>query len=653
MMYLHLAIDGIRKNRRLYLPYLLTCAGTVFVYYILTALAESPVVAQISGARTTQSLLTVGEGVILVFAAIFLFYTNSFLTRRRQKEFGLYNVLGMSKGNIARILLWETAFTAAFALAGGILSGVALYKLAELALVRIMDGEVTYSIQIVWSVVPRTALTFGTIFLLLFAFTLLKVRLSNPVQLLRSENAGEKPPKANWLLALLGVGILGTGYYIAISIEKPIDAINWFFVAVALVIVGTYLLFIAGSVALCRILQKSKRYYYKPNHFISVSSMAYRMKRNGAGLASICILATMVLVMLSASGSLVASQEEILLGNYPAEISIRISLPQEITDAQKQALQNLTETTAEDYGFTPIHEVGYTYLLDGGFLDGDSLIFDTRLLDNDSSMDVYDLYIVDAATYQVLTGAAAELAEGECLMAASSDAQGLGQITLGPAGTWTVKEEIAVFLPMEKSMISVYDYIMLVVPDLDDCRMLAEEGEAGSFYYDYHFDTGVDDETQIAYYAALGDPLMETVKTWADDGGYAYILSSRAASRADFYSLFGAVFFLGVLLSAVFLCATVLIIYYKQISEGYEDAARFEIMQKVGMTRRDIRKSVNSQMLTVFFLPLVLAGVHVAFAFPIVRKLLLTCGFSNTGLFLTVTGTCFAVFALLYALVYR
>ena len=302
--YPRLAADGIRKNKRMFTPFILTCTGMVMMFYIIMYLATSKILDSLIGGATLRQIFALGSWVIAVFAAIFLFYTNSFLIRRRKKEFGLYNILGMGKRNIARILFLETLIIAVVSIALGLIAGIAFSKFAELGMVNIMHGEVTYDLSISGLAVVRSLHVFGVIFLLLLLNSIRQVRFASAFSLLRSENAGEKPPKGNWLFGLLGVVLLTVAYYLAATIENPITALFAFFVAVIMVIVGTYLVMISGSVLFCRILQKKKNYYYKPNHFVSVSSMVYRMKRNGAGLASICILATMVLVIMASTACL-------------------------------------------------------------------------------------------------------------------------------------------------------------------------------------------------------------------------------------------------------------------------------------------------------------------------------------------------------------
>ena len=312
-LYRRLAWSGIAKHRKFYLPYLLTCIAMITMYSIIAFLPDTEFLLSFRGSELMQTILMLGTFVIAVFALIFLFYTNSFLIRRRKREFGLYNILGMGKRHLACVVIWEAVFLAGISLAAGLLLGILLSKTAELGMVRLVAAQTDYRLRIEVPAIRETLAVFGVIHLLILLNSLRQIHLTNPLELLRSESAGEKPPKANWVLALLGAVLLGGAYALAVSIEEPVSALLWFFVAVIMVILGTYLLFIAGSVALCRLLQKNKRYYYKTNHFVSVSSMLYRMKRNGAGLASICILCTMVLVMVSSTVCLYIGAEDSLV----------------------------------------------------------------------------------------------------------------------------------------------------------------------------------------------------------------------------------------------------------------------------------------------------------------------------------------------------
>ena len=528
-LYTRLAWDGIRKNKRLYLPYLLTCAGMVTLYYMMSELCGSPLLDSMRGGTSSRLVLGLGTWVIAIFSALFLFYTNSFLVRRRQREFGLYHVLGLGKRHIALLCAIETLLTAAIALATGLVIGIGLSFAVELGLRASIRAEVDFAFRVSGAVVAKTVLVYLAIFLLILLSTLVKVGRGTAVSLLRSESCGEKPPRANVLVAVLGAVLLVVAYGMAVSIQEPLQAMLLFFVAVILVILGTYLLFIAGSVALCRALQKNKSYYYQSRHFVSVSSMTYRMKRNGAGLASICILATMVLVMLSSSACLYFGAEDSLNVTYPHEFSLTV--------------------WARDAEALPKLEA-----------------------------------VLDAA------GA--------------------------PYGVeiWRRGE-------------------------------VEQNGE--EVIWSGQFDTGLSREQQLALGGAIGEALNDP------DTTQGFSRSFRAEAADEFYGTYGSLFFIGIVLSVLFICAAVLIIYYKQLCEGYEDQPRFAIMQKVGMTAPDIRRSVNSQLLTVFFLPLAGAALHMAFAFPMIRRVLLVFSLNNTALFVATALISLAVLSVVYTLVYR
>ena len=652
--YPKLALDGIRKNRRMYLPYVLTCIGMVMMYYIIVFLQDSGILYCLKGGNTIMEMLGLGEWVIAFFACIFLFYTNSFLIRRRKKEFGLYNILGMGKRNIAKILFWETLMIAFFSLVVGLVCGAALSKLAELGLVNIMKGDVTYTLSVSPFGIIKAAMVFGLIFLLLLLNSLRQVRFSSAMALLRSENAGEKPPRGNWFFGILGALLLGIAYYLAVTIDNPLSALMIFFVAVLMVIAGTYLLMIAGSVLFCRLLQKKKNYYYKPNHFISVSSMVYRMKRNGAGLASICILATMVLVMISSTASLYFGEEDALLSRCPREINMSIVMPEldGLSDEDIAVLRSDIETVAEKHGITPENGYCYRNATIDGYLEASTVETDVAKLESfglDTFSNVCEFIFVPLADYNAMMGTNETLAEGEAFLYSERIDYQENTISFRQGNTFRVKKQLDTFVGNGETAMLIVPSMTIVVPDL-------EQGVKGMdsmmvLRWTYNFDTGVDGEKQITFY----DDLVETFRTSSAHETYGFGLNtaSREEGRHSFYALYGGLFYLGIMLSIVFLFAAVLIIYYKQISEGYEDQARFEIMQKVGMTKREIRSSINSQLLTVFFLPLLFAAMHLAFAFPIIRKLLMMFNLNNVMLFAVTAGICLFAFVLFYTLVYR
>ena len=528
-LYTRLAWDGLRKNKRLYLPYMLTCVGMVTLYFMMCALRDSPLLGNMRGGNSSRMVLTLGVWVIAVFSALLLYYTSSFLARRRQREFGLYHVLGMGKGNIAMVCAIETVMTAAAALIAGLALGVGISYAAQEGLLATQREKVEYTFSVDTAAMAETALVYLVIFALTLVSTLVKVGRGTAISLLHSENYGEKAPKGNRFVALLGFVLLAVAYGMAVSIQEPLKAMLLFFVAVILVILGTYLLFVAGSVTLCRALQRNRDYYYQPRHFVSVSSMAYRMKRNGAGLASICILATMILVMLSSSACLYFGAEDSLNASYPYEYDLTVWA----RDAEAlPALEKVLDEAGAPYG---------------------------------------------VAIWQQGT---VEQRDGETI--------------------WSAE-----------------------------------------------FNTGLSQEQQLALGRDINEALNDPDTTWG------FSSSFRAEAADEFYGTYGSLFFIGIVLSVMFAGAAVMMMYYKQMCEGYEDQPRFAIMQKVGMTAADIRKSVNSQLLTVFFLPLAGAALHMAFAFPMVRRILLIFQLQNTGLFITTVLISFAVLAVVYTLVYQ
>lgn len=662
--YEKLAYTGIKKNKKLYIPYILTCIGMVMMTYIISYLTYSETIRNMRGGNEIQGFLGMGFGVMSVFSLIFLFYTNSFLLRRRKKEFGLYNILGMGKKNLAVVLMWESLFIAVISIVCGILSGVVFSKLAELCLIKMLQGTAQFGMTVKFSSIWQTALLFAGIFLLIFINTLRQIHLTNPIELLHSENAGEKPPKANWLLALAGAVILGGAYYLAVSIEDPVTALTWFFVAVVMVIIGTYLLFVAGSVALCKILQKNKKYYYKTNHFVSVSSMIYRMKRNGAGLASICILCTMVLVMVSSTVCLYGGTEDSLRTRYPRHINIQANVS-DYSEIGPERLDKIRSVAAEEtakLGAEPKNLLDYRVAAVAGYDVADGVI-DVDVNNLTALSDVWQIFIVPVEDYNRIMGKNVTLDEDEAIIYTTKMGQyDNSTIAIGNSDPLRIKEKVTDFVDNGVDAMQIFPSMCIFVSDFNEKiePIKAYKNNNGDpiiqYSWFYAFDLDLDDETQIELEKTLSNKMLAIQKQVVSETGnedFYIVCEGVSAERAGFYGLYGGLFFLGVLLGIVFIFAAVLIIYYKQISEGYEDQSRFDIMQKVGMTKKEIRKSINSQILTVFFLPLVTAGIHLSFAFPLIKKLLMLFSLTNTGLLIGVTAVCYLVFALFYVIVYR
>lgn len=663
--YIRLAKDGILKNRKFYFPYILTCICMIMMFYVVRFLSVNETFKTIRGGDLLQGLLGVGVFVVAVFALIFLFYTNSFLVRRRQKEFGLYNILGMGKRNLVKILIWENLITAAVSIVLGLLCGVLFSKLAELAAVRMLGGTTGFGITMELDSVLYTAALFLGIFALIMMRMLVSIYRLRPVEMLRSENVGEKPPKANWILALIGLILLGIAYYMAVAILDPVSAVMMFFNAVFLVIVATYLLFISGSVALCRILQKNKNYYYKTKHFVSLSSMAYRMKRNGAGLASICILSTMMLVTVSSTTCVYTQVDQAVEQRYTRDINI--SMYDEFTKAPDQSI---TEPYIEamsgvlgEYGMTA-QDVQKYYLYDNyGIQAGDQFKLNMYEDEANGTLDyssMIELYFITLADYNALTGENRELGEDEMLVCPMKMEYNYDTLTIEEFGTWNVEKLDAAPVSIGSVEANMNGSLILVVKDISFVEAVAQYeydtameygGYFGRITQQYGFNLDCSEEKQLEIY----DDIFNAVNQLGQENTALadFMTESKAQGRSDIIGINGGLFFLGILLGSVFLFGTVLIMYYKQISEGYEDQKRFDILMKVGMTQKEVKRSINSQVLTVFFLPLIMAGVHLAFAFPLISKMLMLISTAaDRELLMIVTVGCYLVFALFYMIVY-
>lgn len=664
LLYPKLAWQGIRKNAETYLPYLLMGILMVGVSYIMNYLTRPALMGALSMGGTTLMVLQMGKIVISVFSVIFLYYCNSFLIRRRMKEFGLYNILGMGKGNIARVMLWETLLTALLVFAGGLLLGLSLSRLVEMALINLLHADYTVPMELFYpDGVTWVLLLFGGIYVLILLANLLRMRLSNPVALLKSENTGEKPPKANWFFGLIGLLILLSAYYVAAVSQSPLEALIFFFIAVLMVIVATYLLLVSGSVTLCRMLRRNKRYYYQTRHFISVSAMAYRMKRNGAGMATICILCTMVLVILTSTVCLYGGTDSMVDAICPQDINLTIGL--EARDGEENwerldAMQQMALDVTEEMGLTPENITFQRALVATGKVqNGDYGI----ITDADSlKANVLELTVYPLSVYEQATGETVTLADRELLYASFKTNETFSSMSFYGSAPYRMihaEKELPKRL-LSADYRSAWGCLVVFTNDAEAFRSeitaLVGEKSGEAMMMDrlaLHFDLAseADTDTQEKLVKTLRSEAMKL--TGKDFYGMSSLsVDTRSLCRRDYLSLFGGLFFLGMVLGPLFSIAAVLIMYYKQICEGYEDAERFAVMRKVGLTDAEIRRSVNSQVLTVFFAPLLMAGLHMMFAMPMIRLILGAFGLHNDSLFYGIGIGCYVVFAVIYALMY-
>ena len=658
-LYPKLAWHGISKNKKTYVPFLLTSIGLVMMFYIVSYLTYNKSVKQMRGGDDMQMILSWGVPVVAFFVVIFLFYMNSFLMRRRKTEFGLYNILGMGKSNIARILLWQNFMLLVVSAAGGLGMGILLSKLAELCAAKMLSNQASLAFVIEPSAVRNTLFLTVLSFVLILLYSLGQIHVAKPIELLHGEKTGEKPPKARWILALIGMVLLGTAYYLAVTTREPVQALLVLFVAIVLVIVGSYLLFICGSVALCKMLQKNKKYYYKLNHFISVSSMSYRMKRNGASLASICILSTGVLVMISSSLCLRIGEDESLHARYPRDIEVSIlTKDYDQSIAAASYIEQQVDAVLQASHQTLKNEIAYNNLNFAALRQGgDISVKQYTEVSGTQYAELVMLNFVTLDTYEKITGTTETLGENEVLLHMFRGKYSDDSLNIDGQFQFHVQKQVDAYIESGDNTAATYPTMYLVVPDGDTMNRLYEyqysvygEKAASSLQTCMGFDLDCNADTQIELTKQLYDQFAEGSETHPN---FYYEIKGLETERYSFYSLFGGLLFLGILLSVVFLFGTVLIMYYKQISEGYEDAARFEILQKVGMTRKEIKKSINSQILTVFAAPLLASGVHLCFAFPLIQKLLLMFGLSNTPLLVGVTVGSYLIFGVLYAVMYK
>ena len=571
----------------------------------------------------------------------------------------------MGKKNLSLLYIWETVIVFGISLVSGLVCGVALSKAAELLLIRMLGGDITYDFTVITEVIIDTAAVFGVIFCLLFIKGLVNLWRLNAVTLLKSENIGEKPPRANYLLGIGGIILLAVAYCIALSIKSPLAALSWFFIAVIMVILATYMLFISGSVMLCKILQRNKNYYYKKNHFVSVSSMVYRMKRNGAGLASICILSTMVLVMMLGAGSLYFGAEDSLKARYQKDITASVDFApfEEKAVYTPEKAENIIyelEKVLENNRVNPQNAEHYVSMGITGMLSDEKLIANPELVNavNANTLNnVAQIYFVAIEEYNACMGTNEVLKDGEALIHCVRREYGGKTITLSDGTVLKIKKQADAIMGSKDAAMDIIPSVFLVVNDLESVYNSINSEFTDKEYFcrirlHYGFDTDMSAEAEIKLSEAINERVRELDYT-GEGGFYSYNVECREQERGDFYGTYGGIFYLGIIFSVVFLLATVLIIYYKQITEGYEDESRFAVMQKVGMTKKDIRKSINSQMLTVFLMPLATAVLHLSFAFPMVEKLLALFNLRNVPLMITVLGVAVLVFGVFYGIVYK
>lgn len=640
LFYLNMAWSNMKKNGRMYLPFCLASIGTVVMFYILTSIVESEGMSLVKGGDILRVILGLGCFIIGMFACIFLFYTNNFLMKQRKKELGMYNVLGMGKMHIGIILLFETVILYLITIVFGLISGLIISKFMFLILLKMMSCTVPIVFAVKIKSMVVTIILFGVIFLAMLLSNMRQIRIAKPVELLQSSNVGEKEPKTKWLLVTIGVITTALGYGIALTIQSPLAAIMMFFLAVILVIIGTYALFTAGSIAVLKTLRKNKNYYYKTKHFIGTSGMIYRMKKNAVGLANICILSTMVLVTLSTTVCLYSGQNSVVENAYPREVQIEVNGAGQTTKSQ---IFDVIEKSQTD-GIKQAKNIAvFNYYTYDSVRNGS----DFSELDKDTNIDC-QLFFITLDDFNNAENTDWKLKEDEVLVYSDSkfDEDSLSMLDY----KFKVKKYLDQFSFDNIGNIQIYGGgLYIVLPNqkvFEDLRVKinnidTSEGVLqcyGGFDYQQSADEG----------RIFTEKIRENIKNQELN---AYILS-KEGMKQDSMAVFGGLLFIGSFLGVLFIMATALIIYYKQISEGYEDRVRFQIMQKVGLSPREVKKSIRSQMLTVFFLPLIVAVIHVAGAFNMITKMLALFNLTDINLFLMCTLVTILIFGVIYGIVY-
>lgn len=662
-IYSRLAFTNIKNNKTLYMPYIISGMVMIAMFYVMMFLNNSKGLGKVPGAEPLGVIMGLGCGIIAVFSYIFLFYTNSFIIKRRKKEVGIYNILGMEKRHIARVLSIETLTVALAAIALGIVAGILFSKLMIMFLYRIINIKAQINFTVSTSAVVNTILIFGVLYFLTLVYNLMQVKLANPIELLRGGNVGEKEPKSKWFIAIIGLLCLAGGYYIAITTKNPLQVLSLFFVAVLLVIIGTYFLFISGSIVILKALRKNKGFYYNKKHFAAVSGMIYRMKQNAGGLASICVLSTMVLVVVSTTVSMYAGTEGELKQRYPADISVYSwykEIPAELNldDALKEA-EAESDNIIDGSGCDVKESKGYTYFSWTVYRDGAE--FKPVLnYNNDFSM----LHFVTIDEIEKLEPGLQDRLKNKIpkLDAGSVAVYGTEKFNddiinlLGREFKVAAAEKTAV--NKDSYMSSMFSGVYYVVVDSKSTlteifnlnNSLGEDSVPTMLNNQIDYTLDGSREEKIAASQALDSYFKENP---SDSDNYGCYEQSRDANREQIYVLYGGLFFIGVFLGTMFLTVTVMIIFYKQISEGYDDKARYEIMEKVGMSNDEVKKSITSQVRMVFFLPIMLAACHLAAAFPLLRRLLAMFNLTDVKLIVICMIATLLVFMVIYYIVFK
>lgn len=646
-LYYRLAVTNLKNNRQFYLPYILAGMVSAMMFYLMRAIQGNDGIKAMRGAKTINIILTMGVVIVGACVCIFLFYTNSFVMKRRRKELGVYNILGMEKRHIAKVLAWEAVILYIVSVCGGLVFGIVFNKLITMFLYKLTGLSESIPFYVSGWGCLQTAELFAVIYILMLCYNFLQVKRSDPIALLHGANVGEREPKAKWVSAVIGLVCILAGYYLAVCANGVLEAVNLFFWAVILVIAGTYELFLSVSIAVLKLLKKNKKYYYQTSHFITVSGMMYRMKRNAVGLANICVLSTMVLVIISTTVCLYAGVEDSLQSSFATEVTATFYFD-DVPDAavKEELLQQFTVSAKnQDRKVTEVSEYVNAVFLTHNVEN------EIELYDNKESYGYQEmsmLYVMTRADYEKYTGQALDkIAQGSVMVTASTGFTEDVIKVFGREYPIAGRLELPEDFPDKEMEGFLGDTEVIYLIVADDSALKAFDAE---IQYHVGVETDGTQEERKMYVSAV----REAVEAGRAQSGFSRcLIYSRTEQREEYMGMNGGFLFLGLFLGILFLMITVLIIYYKQISEGFEDRERFAIMTKVGMSRDMVKRAINTQVRTVFFLPITVAVIHLVMAFPMLKQMLMVFGLANTPLFVICLAVTAAVFAVIYFIVFR
>lgn len=645
-LYRKLAVTNMRKNSQIYIPYLLGGITIVIMFYIMTSLSQDKTYEGTTTGYFLSAIMTMGAIVIGIFSVIFLFYTNSFLMKRRKKEFGLYTILGMEKRHISKIMLYETIFISIISISIGLVLGIVFHKLCFLFLEKLIQSPRTMGFSISLASVVITIIIFVFIYSMTLLYNLRQIHLTNPIDLLKGGQLGEKEPKTKWFMTIVGFLSIGIGYYLALTSGNPLGALSKFFIAVIFVIVGTYNLFTSASITILKLLRKNKKLYYQTKNFISISGMIHRMKQNALSLSNICILSTAILIMISGTISLYLGIDDAVTTMYPQNIAITSAI-----ENSKNMITTVDDALKSN-NVDVQNKISYSYLEFVVEKNTDGFII-SKASDSTEYENLISLHFILLDDYSNITGNTHSINNDEVIIYSENKSLLDNVIKIGDMEFSIVnKLDNFPFQGLRKAYVTMpIDSVTIIVKDMDVLKKLEQMNievykENASVIKQYY---GFDLKDNVNNNIITSNNISQKLT----DNNVNARLDSRDKSYSEIYEMYGGFLFLGIFLGLLFIVATVMIIYYKQVSEGYEDRKRFEIMLNVGLGHDEIKKTIHSQILFTYILPIITAGIHVLAAFKSITLLLAILNLYNVQLFAICSVITFVVFIFLYILIYR